>query len=98
MCGLAMLNSKIAIKSTLLENAIKSYIDTLVRITIEFRNSEILLGYCQSERNPADVMTKLFRDPCSIINTTFYRHGDENMEKVSDLEKDTVVKVENGIF
>ena len=43
-------------------------------------------------------MTKLFQDPCSIINTTFYRHGDENMKKVSDLEKDTVAKVENGIL
>ena len=59
LCGLAMLNSEIAIKSTLLENAIQSYNDTLKRITLEFRNSEILVGYCQGERNPADVMTKL---------------------------------------
>ena len=51
-------NSKIAIKSTLLENAIQSYIDTLVKIKVEFRNSEILVGYCQGERNPADVMTR----------------------------------------
>ena len=36
LCGLAMLNSKIAIKSTLLENRIQSYIDTLTRITLEF--------------------------------------------------------------
>ena len=36
LCGLAMLNSQIAIKSTLMENAIKSYLDTLTRITIEF--------------------------------------------------------------
>ena len=48
LCGLAMLNSKIAIKSTLLENAIQSYIDTLVRITIEFRNSEILSVFVES--------------------------------------------------
>ena len=93
-----MLNSKIAIKSTLLENTIQSYIDTLVRITIEFRNGEILLGYCQGERNPADVMTKFFKDPCSIINTTIYRHGDEIMKKISDLEEDTVAKVANGTF
>ena len=65
LCGLAMLNSKIAIKSTLLENGIQSYIDTLTRITLEFRNSEILVGYCQGERNPADMMTKLFKDPYS---------------------------------
>ena len=43
-------------------------------------------------------MTKLFKDPCSIINSDFYRHGDENLKKVSDLEKDTVAKVENGMF
>ena len=43
LCGLVMLNSKIAIKSTLLENGIQSYIDTLTRITLEFRNSEILV-------------------------------------------------------
>ena len=55
-----MLNSKIAIKSTLLENGIQSYIDTLTRITLEFRKSEILIGYCQGEKNPADMMTKLF--------------------------------------
>ena len=93
---MAMLNSKIAIKSTLLENAIQSYIDTLARITIEFRNSEILVGYCQGERNPGDVMTKLFKNPCSIINIRFYRHGDENMKKISDLEEDTVAKVAEG--
>ena len=44
------------------------------------------------------MMTKLFKDPCSIINSDFYRHGDKNLEKVSDLEKDTVAEVENGVF
>ena len=43
-------------------------------------------------------MTKLLKDPCSIINTDFYHYGDENLKKVSDLEKDTVAKVENGEF
>ena len=32
------------------------------------------------------MMTKLFKDPCSIINTDFYRYGDENLKKVSDLK------------
>ena len=82
----------------MLENAIRSYLDTLTKKTIKFKNSKILLGYCQSENNPADMMTKLFKDPCSIINSDFYRHGDENLKKVSDLEKDTVAKVENGMF
>ena len=42
---LAMLNSQISIKSTLMENAIKSYLDTLMKITIEFKRSKILIGY-----------------------------------------------------
>ena len=71
LCGLAMLNSKISIKSTLLENGIQSYIDILTRITLEFKNSEIMVGYCQGEKNPADMMTKLFKDPCAIINCRF---------------------------
>ena len=42
--------------------------------------------------------TKLFKDPCSIINSRFYRYGDENMGKISDLEEDTVAKVSKGTF
>ena len=52
LCGLAMLNSRIAIKSTLLENGIQSFIETLTKITLEFRNSEVMVEYCQGERNP----------------------------------------------
>ena len=92
------MNSKIAIKSTLLENGIQSYIDTLTRITLEFRNSEILVGYCQGEKNPADMMTKIFKDPSTIINSRFYRYGDENMGRVSNLEADTVARVYKGTF
>ena len=90
LCGLAMLNSQISIKSTLMENAIKSYLDTLMKITIEFKRSKILIGYCQSENNPADLMTKVFKNPCSIINSEFYRHGDSNPKTIKDLETDTV--------
>ena len=43
-------------------------------------------------------MTKVFRDPCSIINSSFYRHGDGNLKTIKDLEKDTVAKVEGGEF
>ena len=70
----------------------------MTRITIEFKRSKILLGYCQSENNPADLMTKIFRHPCSIINSDFYRHGDKNLKTISDLEKDAVAKVEGGVF
>ena len=44
------------------------------------------------------MMTKLFKDPCSIINSKFYRYGDENMRKISDLEEDIVAKVSKGTF
>ena len=43
-------------------------------------------------------MTKVFRDPCSIINSDFYRHGDKDLKTISDLEKDAVAKVEGGGF
>ena len=44
------------------------------------------------------MMTKLFKDPCTIINSRFYRYGDENMGRVSNLEADTVAKVSKGTF
>ena len=44
------------------------------------------------------MMTKLFKDPCAIINSSFYRYGDENKGKASNLEVDTVAKVSKGIF
>ena len=69
-----------------------------MKISVEFRKSKILIGYCQSENNPADLMTKVFRDPCSIINSSFYRHGDGNLKTIKDLEKDTVAKVKGGEF
>ena len=81
-----------------MENGIQSYIDTLTRITLEFRNSEIIVRYCQGERNPADMMTNLFKDPCTIINSRFYRYGDENMGRVSNLEADTVANVSKRTF
>jgi len=72
LCGLAnKIVSKIAIKSTLLENGIQGYMNTLTRITLDFRNSKVLVGYCQGEKNPADMMTKIFKDPCTIINSRF---------------------------
>ena len=44
------------------------------------------------------MMTKLFRDPCAIINSSLYRFGDENMGKVSNLETDTVARAPKGVF
>ena len=55
-------------------------------------------SYCQGEKNPADMMTKLFKDPCAIINSSFYRYGDENMGKASNLEADTVARASKGLF
>ena len=98
LCGLAMLNNIIAIKSTLLENGIQSFIETLNKITLEFKNSQVMVGYYQGKRNSTDMMTKLFRDPCAIINSSLYRFGDENMGKVSNLEMDTVARASKGVF
>ena len=35
-------------------------------------------------------MTKLFPNPCMIINSNLYRFGDPEMRTVEDLEKDTI--------
>ena len=43
-------------------------------------------------------MTKLFRNPCAIINSDLYRFGEADMGKVSNLERDTVARVSNGVF
>ena len=41
-------------------------------------------------------MTKLFQDPCTIINSNLYRFGDPEMRTVEDLGKDTIAKCSEG--
>ena len=98
LCGLAMLNNQISIKSTLLGNGIQGFIETLTKITLEFQHSKVLIGYTPGEKNSADIMTKMFRNPCAIINSDLYRYGDSEMGSVSNLEKDTVAMVTKGVL
>ena len=44
------------------------------------------------------MMTKLFKDPCAIINSSLYSFGDENMGEASNLEADTVARASKGLF
>ena len=56
------------------------------------------MGYTPGEKNSTDFMTKLFRNPCAIINSDLYRFGDANMGKVSNLERDTLTRVSEGML
>ena len=37
-------------------------------------------------------MTKLFQNPCVIINSNLYRFGDQDMRTVEDLGKNIIAK------
>ena len=87
-----MMNNIIPVKSTLLENGIQGFVETLTKITLECQHSQVMVGYTPGERNSADFMTKLFR------NSDLYLFGDTDMGKVSNLERDTVTRVSKGVF
>ena len=73
---MAMMNPQITLKNTLLDNGINGFIEAITKISLEFPKSIIQVGYTETSRNPADYMTKLFQNPCAIINSNLYRFGD----------------------
>ena len=91
-----MMNPQITLKNTLLDNKINGLIDAITKISLEFPRSIIQVGYTETLRNPADYMTKLFHNPCVIINSNLYRFGDPEMRTVEDLEKDTIARCSRG--
>ena len=60
LCGLAMMNNRIPVKSTLLGNGIQGFVETLTKITLEFQYSQVMVGYTPREKNSADFMMKMF--------------------------------------
>ena len=91
-----MLNPQVALKNTLLDNAINGFIEEMKKISLEFPKSLIRIGYTETLKNPADYMTKLFTNPSLIINSNLYRFGDPNMRTVDDLEIDTIARCSKG--
>ena len=64
-----MLNSQISIKSTLMENAIKSYLDTLMKITIVSEMEQAEPGDQRKETNKSYVL--VFHFYYLVINRNF---------------------------
>ena len=95
---MAMLNPQVALKNTLLDNAVNGFVEELKKISLEFPRSMIKIGYTESLKNPADFMTKLFSDPCKIINSQLYRFGDPGMKTINDLDVDTIGTCAKGEF
>ena len=93
-----MLNPQVALKNTLLDNAVNGFVEELKKISLEFPKSMIKIGYTESLKNPADFMTKLFSDPCKIINSQLYRFGDPRMKTINDLDADTIGTCTKGEF
>ena len=48
--------------------------------------------------NPADSLTKLYKDPISAINSMIYRFGPQSYGSRAALEQDVVATCENGVF
>ena len=92
-----MLNPQVALKNTLLDNAVNCFVEELKKISLEFPMSMIKIGYTESLKNPADFMTKLFSDPSQIINSKLYRFGDPNMKTIDDLDIDTIGTCAKGV-
>ena len=51
--------------------------DDLRRISVAFPKAIITVGHIPGETNPADTMTKIFRNPIKVINSDLYRYGSE---------------------
>jgi hypothetical protein len=81
-CMLAMLNPKIELKSMLLCNAVESFKEEVQRISIQFPNASILIGHLPGVDNPSDSLTKLYKDPVSVINSILYREGPEQFRSL----------------
>ena len=48
--------------------------------------------------NPADTMTKIFRDPIAVINSPLYRQGPARFSSREALDEDVVATCQDGVF
>ena len=97
-CFLAMLNSKIQLKNMLLMNAVAAFKEELMKISCMFPRARITIGHIPGNMNPADSLTKLYKDPISAINSMIYRFGPQSYGSRAALEQDVVATCENGVF
>ena len=93
-----MLNPTIGLKNVLLFNAISAFKQSLEKISITFKNTEIMIGHISGEYNPSDYLTKLYPNPISIINSEHYRVGPATFNSYVTLEEDNVARCKDGSF
>ena len=74
-CFLAMLNPQLELKSMLLTNAVESFKEEILKISIQFPLAMISIGHISGDLNPADSLTKLYKNPIEAIDSKQYRHG-----------------------
>ena len=63
-----------------------------------FPQALITVGYISGNTNPADALTKIFRDPIEVINSPIYRYGPEAFGTKDGLEQDVVATCQAGAF
>ena len=97
-CFLAMLNSQIEMRNMLLMNAVAAFKEELIRISLTFPKARITIGHVAGVTNPADFLTKLYRDPIACINSTLYRYGPQVYGSQDLLEEDIVATCIDGSF
>ena len=97
-CFLAMLNSQIELKNMLLTNAVASFKEELIKISSQFPRALITVGHIPGSKNPADSLTKLYKDPIEAINSVQYRFGPNSYGSREKLEEDVVATCQNGNF
>ena len=68
-CFLAMLNPQVEFKNVLLQNSVEAFKEDLRRISISFPKAVLTVGHIMGSCNPADTMTKIFKDPIAVINS-----------------------------
>ena len=93
-----MLNPKLELKTVLYANAVEAFKEDLRRISIMFPQALITVGYISGNTNPADALTKIFRDPIEVINSPIYRYGPEAFGTRDGLELDVVATCQAGVF
>ena len=97
-CFLAMLNPQIEMRNMLLMNAVAAFKEELIRISLTFPRARITVGHTAGATNPADCLTKLYKDPVACINSTLYRFGPQKYGDREALEEDIVATCAEGSF
>ena len=85
LCIACMFSPYITLKNILLRTAI-SAAKTRAREMLEvLPNATILFAYLPGPENSSDLVSKLFLNPISAINSTFYREGPEMLKNKSTM-------------